>query len=171
MKTICSHLKSIGLRASVLLFLVSTGCNSKVRYQSQLLLKNELDVPIEVTIHPKPSLLFLGGYKSSPSEGGTFSQKFTLLDNGERAIYYDTKLGIEPAKLASSVFDSITVVVGDTVLRLRLEQTANYTLSPFESNENWTFAKVEFDAATQFKRNPVQSDNFYFVIKEENIVR
>lgn len=147
------------------------GCDTKVRHQSQLLLRNELDVPLEVTIHPKSSLLSLGGYKSSPSEPGTFSRQFTLPESREREIYYETKFGIEPAALATSVFDSITIVAGSTVLRLRPGRTTGYKFGPFESNDNWILEKAEYDAATQFKRNPVKSEDFYFVIKEENIVR
>lgn len=135
------------------------------------MLKNDLDIPVEVTIYPKASFLLFGGYKSSPSEGGTFAKKFTLLNDREQEIYYDTKFGIKPAKLATSVFDSITIVADGIVLRLRPGQTTGYKFGPFENNDNWEFEKVEFDAPTQFKKNSVESENFYFVIKAENIVR
>ena len=171
MKSIIILFRDTPIWVYILMCLPLAGCNSKVRHQSQLLIKNELGVPIEVTIHPKAFLLSLGGYKSSPSEVGTFSKQFTLSEKREREIYYDTKFGIEPAELATSVFDSITIVAGNAVLRLRPGRTTGYKFGPFESDENWVLEKVEFDAPTQWKRNPVKSENFYFVIKEENIVR
>ncbi len=90
--------------------LALVACGEKTRYQTQLLLKNELDVPIEVALYPKSAAYAGPGvYKSSPKGGSFFSREFTLNSDHDNVIFYDTKFGIRPAGFAASVFDSIVV--------------------------------------------------------------
>ena len=73
--------------------------------------------------------------------------------------------------LFSKIFDSLEIKTDQYLLKFKPKRQAHYTKNLFDDNLSWILKKVEYNAQTMFKRNPISSDNYYFVIKQENIVK
>ena len=72
---------------------------------------------------------------------------------------------------SSEIFDSLEVKTDLYLIKFKPKKTLHYNSNLFDDNSNWILKKVELTAPTQFKRNPISSDNYYFIIKQENITK
>jgi hypothetical protein len=133
-------------------------------------LKNDLNSKIEVKLYPKAIYKHFDSYKL-PAEGNYKLNQFSLNSGEEYDIYSKSNLDIIPAVLFSEIFDSLEVKTDLYLIKFKPKKTLHYNSNLFDDNSNWILKKVELTAPTQFKRNPISSDNYYFIIKQENITK
>lgn len=158
--------------APVLAVFLCFSCGGKTKYESQLVLKNELTTAISVRVYPKTKFVSSGDmYKPSPSSNVYFAREFVVQGGSEQTLYFEARFGIKPSELARTVFDSVKIQSDQTIIKLGHTQRVGYLTNPFVDDSNWEFEKRLSERPTQLKRNPVESENYYFVIREENIIR
>lgn len=150
------------------LFLL-VGCNDESE-QSQLLLKNDLNVAVEVTLFPNSKYSSGDGmYKSSPIYNGSGLTNFSISAGADYEIFTDHKTALSADSVMRMVFDSISVIADTKTLTFTHLAASGYIENMFTSNPAWTFSNVTIKAGTQFKSNKIYSSNSYFTISEDLI--
>jgi hypothetical protein len=152
------------------LFLI-VGCNDESE-QSQVLLKNDLNVAVEVTLYPNSKYSSGDGmYKSSPIYNGSGLTNFSISAGSEYEIFTDHKTALSADSVMRMVFDSVKVVIDTKILTFTHLAAAGYTENLFTSNPAWTFSNETIKAGTQFKSNKIYSSNSYFTFSEDLITK
>lgn len=148
------------------LFLI-VGCNDESE-QSQVLLKNDLNVAVEVTLYPNSKYSSGDGmYKSSPIYNGSGLTNFSISAGAEYEIFTDHKTNLSADSVMRMVFDSIKVIIDTKTLRFTHIAVEGYKENLFISNPAWSFSTETIKAGTQFKNNKIYSSNSYFSFEED----
>lgn len=152
-----------------LLLLALAGCKGEDSEMSQLRFKNDLNLPIEVTLFPKPEFYSSASGQFLPSTiaNGFSLTRFNINSGYEDAIYMGDKLSISPDSLMRTVFDSVTVTFGTVKLKFTPLKAEGYSVNIFQPNTNWTYEEETSHTGTQWKSFKVISWNNYFAFKDE----
>jgi hypothetical protein len=146
------------------------GCSEKAAYQSQLVLKNELTSPITVKLFPKGKQSSVALYTASSDKGVYQQTEFSINPGSEYVVYVEKNATLQPDKLTGSLFDSISVQLKQTAIYFAPNKVKGYKLNPFINAEIWQLKKVSLSQPTQFKENPITSDNFIFTINQSDLL-
>jgi hypothetical protein len=146
-------------------------CNDESE-QSQVLLKNDLNVAVEVTLYPNSKYRSGDGmYKSSPIYNGSGLTKFSIQAGEQYEIFTDHKTNLNADSVMRMVFDSIKVNIDTKTLRFTHLAASGYKENLFNSSPAWTFSNETINAGTQFKSNKIYSSNSYFTFNEDLITK
>ena len=154
-----------------LLLLILFGCKSEDSEMSQVRFKNDLSIPIEVILYPKPEFYSSTSaiFESSTVASGFGLTRFDINSSEGYALHSGKKLKISPDSLMRTVFDSITVTYGSMKLKFAPYNVEGYSANIFRPNNNWTYEEEISHTGTQWKRFNVISGNNYFTFKEDLI--
>jgi len=152
----------------LILFLVS--CNEETQYRTEIILENNTNYNIDVTVFPKPDYAFHeNGYKAWDDDGSYSSNNFIIKANDFNWLFVTKNMDIEPYQFINNIFDSIHVVINNefqTKIIFKPNTVINYPDNPFSEDSQWNFEVVEGDEPDMFHQNPVQSDCYTFIIRE-----
>lgn len=152
-----------------LLLLILLGCKSEDSEMSQIRFTNDLSLPIEVILYPKPEFYSStsSNFESSTIASGFGLTKFKINSSEGYALYSGKKLINSPDSLFRTVFDSITCTYGTVKLKFTPYIVDGYSVNIFQPNLNWTYMEEISQTGTQWKRFNVISGNNYFTFKED----
>jgi len=162
-------------------FLVAccTSCGETEREELQILIQNRTDSPIHISLYPNDKYLTpLDGFVATDVGGGGRDTEFSLSPNeGNRyvwgeVVFTSSDLSIKPYILASKVFDSIHISTEniDKVIKFTHETVTGYSENIFSENSTWDFKIIERNEQTQFRKNPVKSYCYKFLILKDKII-
>jgi hypothetical protein len=160
------------------LMICCISCKEKVRETLQILIQNETDSPIHVTLYPKGDI---GGlYPMCEGCGGYKKTEFTLSPhddrsyyNWEEVVFYTNDLNIEPYTLASKAFDSIHISLPDkdnVTIKFAHKNVTGYSENIFSENSSWDFRIVDDALPDMGGRNPQKYHSYSFQILEDLII-
>ena len=166
--------------AGIFIACYCTSCEETVREELQILIQNRTDSPIYITLYPKAEYLSDGCnlYLHSDIGSGYVNTEFSLDPNEDNRrlvwkeiMFITSDLNIKPYTLASKVFDSIHISSAniDKVIKFTHETVTGYSENIFSENSTWDFIIVERNEQTQFRKNPVRSYCYRFLILKDKI--
>jgi hypothetical protein len=164
-----------GLCAVVLL---AFSCKEKVHEELQILIQNDTDSLIHITLYSKDAIS--GLYPVCKGCGGHKTTKYTLSphDNElsytwDEVIFLTDDLNMEPYTLVSMAFDSIHISLPDkdsVLIRFTPEKVTGYSENIFAENSTWNFRINEWNAQTQFSKNPQKDHCYSFLISKDKVI-
>ena len=145
-------------------------CKEKVTYQMQIMIRNETDSIMSVKLFPKSEFILRDLYDYSEIGDGYRKSDFQISKGDETEIYISVDLNKKPYVLASQIFDSIySVANGNRQMEIKFtpDKVVGYSDNLYNKNSEWIFEVRNFDLQTQFKSNPVESNDYIFVISQD----
>jgi len=121
-------------------------------------IKNELTDTLSVTFYPKVK----------PFE---YRTDYLINANSKEGFYWTSEIGVNVLDLINSVYDSILIAEknGSFIIKFNHESAINCNINPFNDSYIWESEIIKGSNPTNFKKNPTETENFYFRITEENI--
>jgi hypothetical protein len=157
-----------------LLILLLYSCKEKTSYQLRVLIKNETKSELKISLFPKAKYLSGNSYDFSEISGGYRNATFEIMAGLEEEIYIAKNINMKPTDLTEQVFDSIkisTLVGNKNELKFTPDTVTGYSINLYKNILNWDFEISDFDLQTSFKRNPVESHDYTFVISEDKYLK
>ena len=148
--------------------LLIAGCKDITTYQSQIFLKNDLKKLITVKMYPKKEYSSFDRY-SLYVKGGYRDNKFEIRSGNEYSIISKPNAGSSPIDIINERFDSLEINIGSKILKFKPKKQQNYSVNLFDDINSWKYKKNSREFQTQFKRNPVVFDDYYFHIDSTKI--
>lgn len=145
-------------------------CKSKTEYQQQVLIKNETTSTFTIKLFPKSEYLLANSYSFSSVGNGYRDTEFELQSQFEQELYVMDELDEEPTTIIKQVFDSIHVIFPDPSLgkiRFSSHKVDGYSENLYENDSLWDNQVRNLDFATNFRSNPVESNDYIFIISED----
>lgn len=146
-------------------------CKEKTSYQLSILIKNETDNSLTVTLFPKEEYMIGDLYDFTNIGGGHRNTTFEVTPGLDEVLLITSDLNIQPNNLAEQAFDSIQISLFDenkTVLIFSPDTVIGYTENLYKETSNWIYEIREFDLQTCFRRNPVESHDYIFVVSQDS---
>ena len=150
-------------------------CKKETSYRIQILIKNETDCKQTVQLFPKSDYLMKDRndlYMYSDLGNGDYGDKDVDIEQDEsNSIFITSNLNQEPYDLALKIFDSIYVIPSNenkTIMKFYPDSVIGYTENLFDKNLIWNYKKKNYDEPDNFNRNPVESNDYTFVISTVN---
>ena len=110
-------------------------------------------------------------YMYSDLGNGDYGDKdFELEFDESNSIFITNKLNQDPFDLALQVFDSIYIIPlnkNKTIMKFYPDSVIGYTENLFDSNSKWNFEKNNYDEHDNFNQNPVESNEYTFIISTD----
>ncbi len=151
-----------------------SACNEKTSYRMEILIKNETGSKQTVQLFPKPEFLMKNRsdlYMYSDLGNGDYGDKdFDIEQNKSNWIFITTDLNQEPYNLALKIFDSIYVVPSNennTIMKFYPDSVIGYSENLFDETSTWIYEKINYDEPDNFNQNPVESNEYTFVISTD----
>lgn len=137
-----------------------TSCRERITYGTSMSIKNELIDTLSVTFYPKVK----------PFEYWT---DYLLNANSKEGFYWTSEIGVNITDLITSVYDSILIAEknGRFIIKFNHESAVNCNINPFNDSNIWGSEIIKGDEPTSFKRNPTETENFFFKITEGNLIK
>lgn len=157
-----------------LLICLFYSCKEKTRYQLTILIKNETGNSLTLTLFPKEKYMLGDLYNFSDISSGHHYTTFEITPGFEEMLYISSDLKIQPNILTAQVFDSIQIsqVNGnDLALKFSQDTAIGYTENLYKATSAWIYEIRDFDLRTQFRRNPVESHDYIFVISQDHYLK
>lgn len=165
--------------AGIIIACCCISCKETVREELQILIQNETDSIVHVKLFPiktAPETVTL--YPVSDIGGGFANTEFDLpalndrFYNNDRILFYTSDLNIEAYTLAAKVFDSIHISTRnkDIAIVFTHEKVIGYSENIFSKNSTWEVIIVEQNEQTQFRKNPVKSYCYRFLILKDKMI-
>lgn len=142
------------------IFLFLVGCKDSTTYQSQISIRNKLSNPIEIRLFPKLKYSQFNTYLLY--EGGSRNNIVKVQSGQEYNIISKPMGGMSPIEIISERFDSVEIYTKTKILKFKPQKVENYMSNLFEDLSSWDYKKNEREFPTQFKRNTVLFDDYYF---------
>lgn len=146
-------------------------CREKTSYQLRILIKNETDTNLKLSLLPKVEYLNGNLYDFSEIGGGYRNTTFEIASGLEQELYITSDLKILPNSLVEKVFKSIQINTSngnEIELKFSPDTVIGYTENLYKVTSDWIYEIRDFDLQTQFSRNPVESHDYIFVISQSN---
>lgn len=153
------------------LFLIS--CEETKDQEVNIYLKNQTGSRLEVALTPTNAYLGMGGYRFSSDGNGYQSSSFQVDTGASYQIFSNAQLSETASEVTRMVFDKIFIRLQDvdkTILIFTPDSVVRYKSNIFSEDAVWSFKKNFNVRPTQFKDNPVECYDYYFVIDKENII-
>jgi hypothetical protein len=165
-----NHLKHL-IFSLLLLLLGMISCKEETSYRTQILIQNETGSKITVQLFPKSEYLMEGRddfYMYSDLGNGDYGDTgFEIGQNESNSIFLTKDLNLTSYNLALKIFDSIYIIPTDTgnaIMKFYPDTVIGYSENLFQDNQMWVYEKRNYNEPTNFKQNPVESDDYTFVI-------
>lgn len=146
-------------------------CKEKTSYQLRILIKNETETSLKLTLFPKVEYLDGSLYDFSEIGGGYRNTTFEITPGIEQELYITSDLKIAPNSLAAKVFRSIQISPSngnELELKFSPDTVIGYTGNLYKETSDWIHEIRDFDLQTNISRNPVESHDYIFVISQSN---
>jgi len=146
-------------------------CKEKTNYQLRILIKNETDTNLKLSLLPKVEYLNGGLYDFSEIVGGYRNTTFEVTPGLEQELYITSDLKILPNSLAAKIFNSIQISPSngnETELIFSPDTVIGYTENLYNVTSDWIYEIRNFDLQTNISRNSVESHDYIFVISQSN---
>lgn len=148
------------MKKLIVLMFFCVSCNDTTTYKTQISFKNNLSNTITVQLFPKKEFSSFDMYRY---ENGSYRlNKFQILSGEDYDIISKPKKGQTPIELINERFDSLEIYTNTKVLKFKAQKVENYKSNLFEDLSSWNYKKNEREFPTQFKRNTVIFDDYYF---------
>ncbi|HET6558671.1 MAG TPA: hypothetical protein VFG54_15230 [Prolixibacteraceae bacterium] len=149
--------------------MLMASCKKDTTYQMQILIKNNTDNTLKVTLFPRTKYMDGNLYDSSDIGGGYAQTTFDIESNSQEGLYISGNLNQKPYNLAKEVFDSIRIISDQNetgMMRFSNDQAVGYPDNLFSDQSTWDFEKRNVNLHTQFSAHPVESHDYTFVISQ-----
>ena len=165
-------MKRLLLVAALLLILAS--CKEKIEDQERIMIRNNTGFDLKIGIVPQKPYRFGVGYRPSTNGGGSRDLEFIVGTAADADIFVSSDVTGSPHELAKEVLEQMTITLqNDMETRIKFihDSATNYRVNIFSEQASWVYEQNDLAMPTQFKRNPVESHDYYFVINEEDIIK
>lgn len=110
-------------------------------------------------------------YPIKAANGITLNLKLDTLVK-QKDFYNSDNTDQKPTDLLKSTYDSILITISglNREMFFKRDLVKNYKSNPYTDMDSWGFEKLTQDFPTNFSRNKTEIDNYYFSIKEENLI-
>lgn len=155
----------------LLLIGLSFSCKEKTTYQLRILIKNETDTNLNLSLFPNEEYLDGNLYDFSDIGGGYRPATLEITPGLEQELYITSDLKIKPNSLAEKVFKSIQINTSngsDTELKFSPDTVIGYTENLYKATSGWIYKVRDFNLQTQFDKNLVESHDYIFLISQSN---
>ena len=152
-----------------LTIIIFCACKEETKYRMQIILENEFESDIEVTVYPRSEYLNGTTYKISDIGSGFNPTNFVINSASDNGLFISKNVNLQPFNLAESIFDSVKVKLIDnshTDIFFSSDTVINYSENLFDSTSLWNYQKIESDEPDMFNSNPVVYFNYTFIIKK-----
>ena len=156
------------MKKLLLILLLISGCRDITTYQSQISLKNDMKNSIFVNMYPKKEYASFDTYNLY-GKGVYRDNKFEIQSGQEYNIISKPNAEVSPIDIINERFDSLEINIGSKILKFKPKKQQNYSINLFDDVKNWEYKKNKSEFQTQFKRNPVVFDDYYFHIDSSKI--
>lgn len=146
-------------------------CKENINYQLRILIKNETETNLKLTLFPKAEYLNGNLYDFSQIGSGYRNTTFEITPGLEQELYITSDLKILPNSLVEKVFESIQINTSngtDIELKFSPETVIGYNESLYKVTSDWIYEIRDFDLQTQLSSHPVESHDYIFVISQSN---
>lgn len=164
-------LKSLLAFILPVIFLIS--CEETKDQEVNIYLKNQTGSKLEVALTPTNAYLGMGGYRFSSDGNGYQSSSFQIDTGASCRIFSNAQLSETASEVTRMVFKKIFIRLHDeyqTIIIFTPDSVINYKSNIFSEDAVWVFEKIIDVRPTQFKENPVECYDYYFVIDKENFI-
>jgi len=149
-------------------------CKEKTSYQLRILIKNETETSLKLSLFPKAEYLNGSLYYFSENGNGFRHTDFEIAPDLEQDLYTTSDLKILPNELVEKVFNSIQIspANGNEIeLKFSPETVVGYTENLYKVTSDWIYELRNFDLQTQLSSHPVESHDYIFVISQDNYLK
>ena len=133
-------------RALFLLFLILVSCNKQDEETLHIIILNETDVSIDITLYPKKDFWGESGdtYRFSDIRNVYRYTSFSLWRGNYMELFTSSNLDINPYVLAAKVFDSILISIPDKDVSIKFTHSSvtGYSENLFSEYSNWNFKSI-----------------------------
>lgn len=156
------------------LLLVLFSCKEKIKDQERIMIRNNTDFDLKIGLVPQKAYRYGVGYRPSTNGGGSRDLEFKVGAAQDAEIFVSSEVTGIPHELAKTVLEQMTITLqNDMQTRIKFihDSATNYSVNIFSEQASWVYEQNDLAMPTQFKRNPVESHDNYFVINEEDIIK
>jgi len=149
-------------------------CKEKTTYEMRILIKNETDTSIKLSLFPKVEYQYGSLYDFSEIGGGYRNTTFEIAPGIEQEFYITSDLKISPSGLAEKVFSSIQISPlngDDKALEFSQDTVVGYNENLYKESSAWIYEVRNFDSQTQFSNHPVESHDYIFAISQDHYLK
>ena len=162
------------LRILVLIssLILSSSCVERIDQEVNIYLQNATQSDLEIGLTTDVPYRGNIGYRFSSNGGGYRSSVFQIEKGANGHLFTNEGFSESASQVTSKVFEIILVTLKDSRnIRISFspDTVINYKSNVFSEDACWIFEKTVGDRPTQFRRNPFESHDYYFVIKEEDL--
>ena len=153
------------------ILLSMTACQKKhADHQLRILLRNDTDSLIRVSLYPKSKYMIIRQYKYSDILGIIKDTAFVPDARLGSELYITDDLSVEPHLLASNVFDSIKISYssGLKTMIFSPQGVTNYSRNLFTDRSAWIYEKNRFERVKMWRNNYIESEDYTFIITGGN---
>jgi hypothetical protein len=150
----------------ILMCFLLSACESSYD-QVTILLKNNNDKAMQVTLYPKKEFIQGSLYKFSSIGSGYRETTFSIEPGMEQDLYTTDDLDIKPYVLVSLVFDSIHIGLTDLnnpEIKFSSDRVIGYSENLYSENSSWIYEKLDYDEPAMFHRTTIHSSNYTYII-------
>ena len=159
-------MRSLGIVLVLISLFVS--CEEDTSYQMRILIKNETNSPLIVSVFPKSE--YMSGHLYDFGIGNGYRHtEFELDIDSELELFTTNDFKKKPGNMATQVFDSIRVKPFHgikTEIKFSPDTVIGYAENLYQDDSVWKYEVRNFDQQTMFKRNPIESHDYIFTISE-----
>jgi len=160
-------------RLFLLIHLVSyVSCTLKEEDISQIMIRNGMDVSIDVSLYPKKKYLNEDGIQYIVQDVGAYAPtKFSLSSSQNAILFTYSNSDIKPYMMVTNVFDSIIISFKDKneSLRFTHNDVTGYSENLFSDNSNWNSEIIKACKPPNFINKCSKGNIHYFDISEDKM--
>lgn len=149
-----------------LLLFLSSCDKGLIVQQMRILIRNDSDSTVTVTLYPKSRYVRYGKYAYSDLHTKYKDTTF-IPDNkiGTELFSTDT-VEMQPHILATRIFDSIWVKkASGKILKFSPRGVVNYERNPFSDTEAWFYQRNQLEHVRMWRDNGIESEDYILIIK------
>lgn len=149
-------------------------CKEKTSYQLRILIKNETDTNLKLSLFPKAEYMNGSLYYFSEIGNGFRHTDFEIAPDVEQDLYTTSDLKILPNELVEKVFNSIQISPingNEIVLKFSPETVVGDSENLYKETSVWTYELRNFDFPTMLSSHPVESHDYIFVISKDHYLK
>lgn len=151
-----------------LLICLFFSCEEDTTYQMRILIKNETNSLLIVSVFPKSE--YMSGHLYDFGIGNGYRHTEIQLEiDSEIELFTSEDFKKKPFIMATQVFDSIRIIPFNeikTEMIFSADTVIGYSENLYSEESVWKYEVRNFDQQTSFKRNPIESHDYIFTISE-----
>lgn len=151
----------------LLFIFLSISCRKETTYQMEIILQNDSDSELDVTLFPKSDYICGHFYNYSDFFDDCADTTFILEINDDKSLFLSSNLNQTPFDLVSKIFDSIYINPlngNQAVMKFSSNKVVGYPENLFDSNSTWVYEKRNYGLKTNLSTQPIESNNYTFII-------